>query len=765
MGLEEIIVTGTAGTSTVTKLESSVSITTLDREALEREAPLGTADLLETVPGFWVEDSGGETNNNVAPRGLRGGEGFRYIGIQEDGLPVIYDGVWVDFYQRTDLTTERMEAIRGGTSGIFTTNGPAALINFITRKPTDEKTVEAKFSVADYGLARTDFYYSDAVSDNWNIGIGGFYRESDGVRDMGFKADHGGQIRLDLRRDLTNGDLTLSFKHLDDHTTFFSPIPITNQSNPESLTGVDAQTGTLMGPDLRRIEYKKADGSSITRDFDDGQHTRVSSAGFKVNWSLGSGWGMSNTFRYSKFKNDMYILLNWDNSFLSTTAAERLEQSDVQDILAQFSDDGAVEARYQVVGTGEYLTDLDNLNGNGLVTVNYPLFSQFEASQVANNLAFSFETERNTLTTGWMYLNVDADKLPVDQREGQFLTDVRDNARCLDIVAVDTNNQVVGQLTDNEMLTHGPGWSAADASGTSISHSLYINDEFQLTDKLRIDGGIRFERLTLDSTAAGTIAGVPIAGAFDENGSDTDNNYADVTSDVYYSEEKSYSESAWSVGFNYMLNDDFAFFGRYADAFEMPRLMEHGFNIGTGEDATFNKVGHLNFTEAGARYSGDSFGASATLFRTLFTDLTEKNISDVNNVAANVNMDTETIGVEYEAVWQPHELFTLEVAGVLQNPKMTNLPEQFSNRNGNQIKRTPRSQVRLIPSLTFNWGEIFLMAHHIGERFADGNNDFKLPSYTTYDAGIHYNPTSNFKLGMKVTNLTNEVGLTGDLTR
>lgn len=764
MGLEEVIVTGTAGASTVTKLESSISVTTLDAKSLEREAPLGTADLLEVVPGFWVEDSGGETNNNVAPRGLRGGEGFRYIGIQEDGLPVIYDGVWVDFYQRTDLTTERMEAIRGGTSGIFTPNGPAALINFITRRPVAEQTGKFKVSGADYGLMRGDFYYSGAVTENWNLGVGGFYRKSDGVRDTQFTADDGGQIRLDLLREFDDGDLTLSFKHLDDHTTFFSPIPISNQQDPTGLPGVDPHSGTLLGNDLKEIGYLKADGNYVVRDFEDGQHTTVSTAGAKLNWHFESGWHITDTFRYSKFKNDMYILLNWDNSFLSTSAAERLGQQDVQDMLTQFAVDGAVEARYQVVGTGEFLTDLDNLNGNGLVTMNYPLFSQYEASQIANNLVFSYETERNTLTMGWLMASVDADTLPVDQWEGQFLTDVRDNARRLDIVAVNEAGDVVGQLTDDGMLTHAPGWSAADAYGTSMSNSLYINDEFQVTDKLRIDGGLRIERLELDSTAAGTIAGVEVAGAFDENGNDVDNNlannYADITSDTYYSHSKSFTETAWSIGFNYTFNDDLAMFGRYADAFEMPRLMEHGFNIGAGEEATFNKVGKLKFYELGARYSGENFGASATLFQTVFEDLTERGITDINNVASNVNMDTETTGVEFEAVWQPNSVFSLELSGVMQDPKMVNLPDQYSNRENNQIKRTPKTQVRLIPTVDFDWGDAFIIVHHVGDRYADGNNEFSLPDYTTFDAGVNYNITENFLFTLKGTNLTNEVGLT-----
>ena len=57
--MEEIVVTGTAS-SNITKLESSVAITIANSAAIDRKAPLGLADSLELVPGFWVEDSGGE---------------------------------------------------------------------------------------------------------------------------------------------------------------------------------------------------------------------------------------------------------------------------------------------------------------------------------------------------------------------------------------------------------------------------------------------------------------------------------------------------------------------------------------------------------------------------------------------------------------------------------------------------------------------------------------------------------------------------------
>lgn len=101
---------------------------------------------------------------------------------------------------------------------------------------------------------------------------------------------------------------------------------------------------------------------------------------------------------------------------------------------------------------------------------------------------------------------------PLINGNHNFLTEVRSNARRLDIVAVNNSGDVVGQLTDNGSTGYAPGWGQATAFGTSSSHSFFINDEFQATDDLRLDAGIRIEWLKLDSTASGTQFAVPIFG-------------------------------------------------------------------------------------------------------------------------------------------------------------------------------------------------------------------------------------------------------------
>lgn len=66
--LSEIVVTGSSAPRT--KLESSVAITSMGAKAIEDRAPISTAAILQTIPGFVVESSGGEVGNNLFARGI-----------------------------------------------------------------------------------------------------------------------------------------------------------------------------------------------------------------------------------------------------------------------------------------------------------------------------------------------------------------------------------------------------------------------------------------------------------------------------------------------------------------------------------------------------------------------------------------------------------------------------------------------------------------------------------------------------------------------
>ena len=131
--LSGVVVTGTFTSDS--KLRASSSITTMGEKAIRRQAAIGTADLLQSIPGVFADASAGEVFTRVYSRGVAASAeddiGWYYVGLQEDGLPVTlvnntYYGP--DFFHRTDLTVRRLEAVRGGIASVTGINSPGGII-------------------------------------------------------------------------------------------------------------------------------------------------------------------------------------------------------------------------------------------------------------------------------------------------------------------------------------------------------------------------------------------------------------------------------------------------------------------------------------------------------------------------------------------------------------------------------------------------------------------------------------------------------------
>ena len=101
--LETIVVTGS--TSKRTLLDASVDVTPVTAAEIEQKAPRNTADVLQLIPGVFVESTAGPVSNNYSVRGLPGG-GQTFITLVEDGMPVLYGGGGADEYFQNDITIE-----------------------------------------------------------------------------------------------------------------------------------------------------------------------------------------------------------------------------------------------------------------------------------------------------------------------------------------------------------------------------------------------------------------------------------------------------------------------------------------------------------------------------------------------------------------------------------------------------------------------------------------------------------------------------------
>ena len=130
--LNSVVVTARSGVETRTKAETSYSITTIDEDRLRMQAPTSVTEAMKSVPGFWVEASGGEASGNIRARGIPV-DGFGSVTLLEDGIPVQHDPALgylnADQAFRLDETIERIEVVRGGPSSVFYSNAPAGAIS------------------------------------------------------------------------------------------------------------------------------------------------------------------------------------------------------------------------------------------------------------------------------------------------------------------------------------------------------------------------------------------------------------------------------------------------------------------------------------------------------------------------------------------------------------------------------------------------------------------------------------------------------------
>ncbi|MGJ3629751.1 hypothetical protein AB5I41_28325 [Sphingomonas sp. MMS24-JH45] len=112
-----------------------------------------------------------------------------------------------------------------------------------------------------------------------------------------------------------------------------------------------------------------------------------------------------------------------------------------------------------------------------------------------SSTGFTLDTGNNSLTIGGLFTRSSRYNDAIGA--ATFITDVQDRARRVDIVALNAAGQAVGSLTENGFLNYATfGQGASRAKFTSISG--YATDQLTLWDKLRIEGGLRFEHFVFN---------------------------------------------------------------------------------------------------------------------------------------------------------------------------------------------------------------------------------------------------------------------------
>lgn len=763
---DEIVVFGTTSKNR-SLLSASVDATYATEMDLVRKSPRSVADVLELVPGIFVEGTAGRQSNNYSVRGLQGG-GQRFIKLEEDGLPIVYTGA-DDLFFSDDITTERVEAVRGGTSGILSVNAAAASINFVSRKPNFEEAEGiARISATSYDEYRGDFYYSAPISDDLAFNIGGYVSSSPGVRKNTFTySTYHIKAAIEKRFD-DGGYVRLTGKVGDQSDAYYAdqPFQLGADGKPTSVPGLDSKFGNIGGAAFGEIElpvstFVEADGFRAFRS-SKGLEAKTKQIRLDFEKPLNENFDVFGKVRYLDLKwdfNGLFAGSGVGNAGLTTAldyltpgATSPIDGALLQPGLAAFP--GTVRFGIKDLTTGQIIasdnpTALNALNGNGLLQQTWLNHDQQDGRDFGTNAGARWEQSAgaitNSLTAGIMYF--DTRRSQNQAATSHVINDVRTNSHIYDVVALDGANNVIGTLTNNGVVSYGE-WGVGINTVKNKSISFYANDELQIGDRLHIDFGIRQEHLKSTRLDGNSIPGsqpVPagVGGLTQTVGSAWDGTFSTT--------KRTHNRTAWTVGANYELTDGFAVYGRYAKGFQTNNT-----DTPTG----------VTLYEAGARYHTEGLTSQVTLFQTNFNNQFYNFIDPVNPaVQGSFLGDLRTKGVEVDFNYRPHEMFGIDVIGVYQDPNLRNI---FINGvatpsfDGNRPERTPKTLVTITPSIYLpnDLGEIYGRYKRVGNIFADAGNGLALPGYGVTSLGAILNVSERVQVTFNADNVFGVTGVT-----
>ena len=305
--LEEIVVTGAARGEK--KFKAAYAITTINEQQVKELAPTGTADLLKTVPGVWVETTGGETNANIYIRGFPQTGNSAYLTLELDGVPLFAPSS-ISFMDNTNLfrlddSVDHVETLIGGPGAIWGHGQAGATMNVIQKNGYDNPGGVIEATTGSGSLYRGDFYYGGKIADDWYASVGGFYRTDQGVRDTQFPSDQGGQIEATLTHTFeSGGEVEFYGRVLDDSNAFFTDIPMLATGAGSNLKlsgfpGFNPLTATLDGNANRIATIDIGpNGQTTSMDMAQGDGAKLHTFGMTFKKTIGD-WDIVNRADYS----------------------------------------------------------------------------------------------------------------------------------------------------------------------------------------------------------------------------------------------------------------------------------------------------------------------------------------------------------------------------------------------------------------------------------------------------------------------------------
>lgn len=746
--IDQVVITGNSNPKK--KIESSTAISTFNAKEIQKQNPISAAALLQRVPGFAVETSGGEVGNNLFARGIPSAGAYEFVQVQEDGLPVFEDGALqfanADNFFRVDNTVSRLEALRGGSGSIYANNSPGGLINFISKEGTNDFKGSAKLETSTYGLIRTDLNVGGAlVKDKLFFNIGGFYRSDDGIRKTGFKANNGGQIRMNLKYVFDKGYVKVYYKKLDDRNTFFLPIPLTQDGDKlKGFAGFDPNYGTYSYRAISQLNIPQAGGGFFNRNLEDGIHPKVDVLGAEFKYDLGGNFSVLNKTRYTN------IDMNYTGIFPAGAPQTGADFAT--------KDMGMANYQYSMVSSGAVVAP-QFVQKLGFWAIDKQM------NNFVNDLQFNYKFGKGNVTAGFYKSNWKSHQY---WNWSNILATATDRPELLNLVNPSLSPSSAGySKTYNGVLNMSSLLRDSQIQGSL--NDLYLNLDYNITDALSFNGGIRYSRdyyrgYKVNTTTANlNNSGLTVDGTHGFDTTTADDNM-NVLGNQYTYWYYDINKVSYTLASNYKINRENAVYARFSHGFRSPN-----------EEAYYNNIGKLdavkpvltNQLEVGYKYYSRTFDIAVIPFYSALKNLSFTDVYS-DGTSENKFANTTNFGVEIEGYARLfNNIFEVTFNGTIQNPKY----KDFTGRNadgttfdysGNVVRRIPKFYFNISPAvnITKEW-RAYVSMNYYGKRFQnEGNTDDNiLPSFTEFGAGMSYQ-LGKIRFAVDGTNIFNTIGIT-----
>ncbi len=618
VGLDRVVVTATSQAKS--KMRSSVSVTDIDQDQIKDFAPRTEAEVLLLIPGIRTDSTAGPGgNSNISVRGLPiASGGSKYVQLQEDGLPTVQFGDMNfsnnDYWIRFDNNVDHIQTLRGGSSSVFASQAPGAVINYISKTGKEQGGSVGLSRGLNFNETRVDGDYGGRIASDMYYHIGGYYREGEGTRNAPANSENGYQLKGNLTKEFNSGKgyFRVNFKLLDEHAPT-TPQTFLNATQSGTTIGSFSKTPGYDGSrDSQYSIYNSSvpgidpvTGAAIVTSLNTGISVNSKSLGFEFHNELANGWSIDDKFRKSV-------------------------------------NAGSFNAQFWNVQT---LANLIGTSGNTAQYYNGPLAGQpvtaanLQTGLVSNSAAINTQTPDMGILVNDLSVNKKfnlGEGMTLDTKLGFFHS--RQNVvqrwaiseRIMEVgrngALIDLYNSTGAALTTAGLTGYNNQWGgccARDINANFTTDAPYLALSMA-SGNLDLDAGIRQESFAANGSYL-FPGKVTVTGA---TGALNDLHLADINKPGLVNYRINYTNL--SLGANYRILPDLSVFARYSEGHRAiaDRLL-YSANIDSvtgqltsgGKDAA---VAPVKQSEVGMKYRGKFTGGAYNISGTLFHSTTNE---------------------------------------------------------------------------------------------------------------------------------------------